>query len=412
MSAPRGTEDYLPDEQELRRKVIDIVRASYEKYGFREMSTPAFEDFPTLTKKAGEEIKKEIYYFEDKSERPLGLRFDLTVSLARIMAEKRDLSKPFKRYCIDRVWRYDRPGKGRKREFWQADVDIVGSDSKKADVECLAALLDALKSLGFTNLSVRVNSRKSLINFAESIGLKSGKEQQDAFTAMDKLDKIGRDGVEKELKDRGIKKKQRDKILKYLQEGWDKEEEGCEEIQSFREEAKNYGIEDKIIPDQSLVRGLNYYSGLIVEIMSLGDEDIGSIAAGGRYDGLVKLYGGEDLSAVGMSIGIDRIVEIIKERDLLEIETNRTFVVAVNDEVRDHVFNLVEKLRDVGIPSDYDISDRGLSKQLRHADNTGFRYAVIIGEKELERGKYTLKDLKLGSEREAEEKELFEIIKS
>ena len=216
LNPPKGTRDFLPEEMIARERVIKIIKDTFEIYGFLPMETPAFERWEVLTKKCGEEIKNQIYGFEDKAGRKLGLRFDLTVPLARVIASHPTVPKPFKRYCISRVWRYEEPQAGRFREFWQADIDVIGIESLQADVECVSCAAEALIKLGIDDFSVFVNSRKVLEGVAESVGIESESVKLSVFRAIDKLEKIGENGVRKELEEIGLSAKQINGIFELL----------------------------------------------------------------------------------------------------------------------------------------------------------------------------------------------------
>ncbi|NIO21052.1 MAG: histidine--tRNA ligase, partial [Candidatus Aenigmarchaeota archaeon] len=314
---PRGTRDFLPIEMIKRDYILETVRKVFESYGFDPLETPAFEEWNLLAKKGsgGEEIKNEIYYFKDKSNRELGLRFDLTVPMARVVAVNPQLSKPFKRYQIGRVWRYDRPQAGRYREFWQADVDIVGAKSVEADLECIVVMVEVLKKLGFEKFSVSLNNRKVLNGMIEFVDIPK-KKSPAVFRILDKLEKIGDKDVKKELKSE-INPKKAEKLLELInrrgepKEILEKEMKvlgsndtariGIEELKEIVEKAKVYGIADRIEIDFSLVRGLDldYYTGPIFEISVETKKNVGSIAGGGRYDNLIELYGGNWTPATG-----------------------------------------------------------------------------------------------------------------
>lgn len=398
MKAPKGTRDFLPQEIILRNKVFDIVRKVFESYGYEPLETPAFEYWEILSAKCGEEVKKEIYYFKDKGERELGLRFDLTVPFARVVASNPNLPKPFKRYTIGRVWRYEEPQKGRYREFWQADVDIAGSSSVISDAEVVSVGIECLRKLGFKNFKVRVNNRKYLETKLIEIGIPKEKIF-DVFRIIDKLDKIGEEGV-KELLSKVVPEKE-EKIMELIKE----KEEIPKEIEEFFEAIKLFDVEGEIVFDPSLVRGLDYYTGNIFEV----DAGFGkSIAGGGRYDNLIGIYGKENVPAVGFSLGIERIIELIKERKMMEIDRTITkvFVANVGDEMLKNAIKIASKLRKMGIPTDINLGQRNLSKQLEYCNSKGIRYVLIVGEEEMKEGKVKLKDMESGEERKIKISEL------
>jgi histidyl-tRNA synthetase len=391
----------MPEDAAKLEKVLDIVRSTFGKYGFQPLYTPAFEDFGLLAVKGGlgETVKDDIYFFKDKSERELGLRFDLTMPMVRVVASNPQLKLPFKRYAIGRVWRYDRPQAMRYREFWQADVDIVGTKSVRADAECLACICESLERLGFQDYYIRVNSRKIMQSiFKKLVGERNVRE---AFRSIDKLDKIGVDGVEAELEKKGLLSTE---VMKFLKiEGSNAvvmrklkrygDGEGTIELESLVKLAKNFGIAKRLRIDVSLVRGLDYYTGNVFEVF-LGDKV--SCGGGGRYDDLIEAVGGQAVPATGISLGISRIVEVMKQqgmfKPLLEKEF-RVFVANVDDESLSSAFKVAAKLRRKGIACETDSMGRKLTKQLEYADATGARFAIIVGKKEMMSGKLKFKDM-------------------
>jgi histidyl-tRNA synthetase len=370
---PRGMQDFLPQEMIRRQYVLDTIRRQFEIFGFDPLETPAVEDWKLLESKGGEAIKEEIYYFKDKSGRELGLRFDVTVPLCRIIASKPDIPKPFRRYVIGRVWRYDRPGAGRKREFWQADADIVGSPSLSADSECVAAACSALEKLKL-NFTVRVNNRKWI-----EAELKKAKVRNltEIFRIIDKLDKIGIEKLKKEL---GA---DADKVTPILES-----KQAPPDVKEFITKLSSYGY--KAVFDPSLVRGLDYYTGLVFEIVS---DSKFSIAGGGRYDNIIKQFGGQQTPAVGISLGIERIMELVKlpkPKTLVEV-----FIATIGNV---DVIGLVKELRSKGIRTQLNTKDAGLSAQLKYASSKAIPKVIIAGEKDLANGEITLRDMESGKE--------------
>ncbi len=397
----RGMKDTMPEEMVKQQFVIDAIRRVFQKYGFDPLDTPVIEDWALLSAKSGggEEIKQEIYYFKDKSDREVGLRFDLTVPLGRIVAASPDLPKPFKRHHIAKVWRYDKPGANRWREFWQADIDIVGSDSMEAEAEWLRAICEIFYDLGFPDVVVKMNSRKITQAFVESLGIKN---YIDVFRSIDKLDKIGEDGVSKELKSKGIESKKIDKIIEFIKLKDFKEvkkiiKSGTEDLEQILELMGEYSKNMQV--DMSLVRGLEYYTSTVFEV-SLG---IGvSVGGGGRYDNLVEVLGGKKIPATGLSLGVDRIVSVMTERKMFNFPKTVTkiFVINVNEKVKKDVISIVNQLRKIEIPTEFDLMGRSLSKQLDYASSRGIPYVIVIGEKELKSKKAKLRNMKTGEEKE------------
>ncbi len=410
---PRGTRDFLPQDMLRRNYIFGRVRNVFERFGFVPLETPAFEDWKLLAAKGGggDEIKNEIYYFKDKSGRELGLRFDLTVPTARVVAGNPQLPMPFKRYQIGRVWRYDRPQAGRFREFWQADADIIGSDSMLADTECIAAAAQCLKELGFRDFEIRLNNRKVLNGMVQLAGVPEGKSQ-DVFRILDKIEKIGESEVMAGL-EKIIGREKAGKILemigtkggkgmlagqKKLMGSIEIALEGIGELEEILKYARVYGILDRIVIDFSLVRGLDYYTGPIFEIVVKAKNNIGSVMGGGRYDKMIELYGGKPSPATGMSLGLERIFEIMSSEGMFkEIDkaTARVFVAPARDEpkLREECVKLTGKLRGMGIPADTDFMGRKLKKIFEYVDSAGIPFMIILGEKELKSGKLTLRDM-------------------
>ena len=411
---PRGTRDYLPWEMWRRNWVIDRIREVFEAYGYEPLGTPAFESWEMLKLKSGEDIIREIYYFKDKSNRELGLRFEWTASLCRVVASHRELPKPFKRYAIGPVWRYERPSEKRLREFWQADVDIVGVADPIADAEVISVAVDALKCLGLEGFKVRINDRRILEAFVELLELPRNLSL-DIFRAIDKLNKIGVDGVERELSKLGIPEEKRGKLMEMIDVRGEPEERlgeveeilkhselglrGLEALRGVVEYSGRFGFRPHLLLDLSLARGLDYYTGPVFEIY-LGDVSI-SIAAGGRYDELIQLYGGDPTPATGISLGVERIVATLQELGVLDDLRVGTevFVASASNSVRDKAIEIAQRLRRAGISTDLDLMGRSLSKQLEYANRRGFRKVVIVGSRELEQGGVTVRDMETGEQR-------------
>ncbi len=394
---PRGTRDFLPQEMKKRQYVLDTVRKVFENWGFDQLETPAFEDWKLLAAKSGEDVRNEIYNFKDKSGRELGLRFDLTVPLARVVASNPQLPKPFKRYAIGRVWRYDRPGSGRWREFWQADVDIIGSSSSEADAECLATACDALEQLGFKDFVVRISSRKVIEEFVSSLGIKN---ITDVFRSIDKLEKTGESVVIDELKSKKISEKSVAEIIKFIKSGdGAKKFAGFGEIEKIIECLKDYGYEKYAKIDLSLVRGLEYYTGAVFEIVTKDAKN--SIGGGGRYDNLIAAFGGKPTPATGISLGVERIIELMEEKKMFSAKkTNvKIFIVSIGS-VKKSVMEVSRKLRSLGIPNEYDLMARPPAKQLDYANSKGVPYVIFMGEKEIKSKKIKLRNMKSGEEKE------------
>ncbi len=392
MKTPRGMRDLMPEDKRKKEYIISVIRRVFENYGFRPLETPAVESYKTLSAKfgGGKEIKREIYHFKDKGGRELGLRFELTTPLARVVASNPNLPKPFKRYQIGRAWRYDRPQASRYREFTQADIDILGTDSVQADLECLQVTVDLFKELGLKPL-IRINNRKILEGLALDCNIPKSKVQ-DLFRSIDKLDKIGWKGVKKEMKKRNVESKKFLSVIKKNElpdMSFEVGQKGKEELEELVRLAKKASINRYLKTDLSLVRGLDYYTGLVFEIK--GDK--WSCGGGGRYDELVENFGGEHTPAVGISYGVDRLMEMVKE-----VPDRELYYVAVVGDVRDRAIKIAKKLRKEA-PTMLNLKKKSLSSQLRYASKMGASKVAIVGEKDLKKKKITIRDMDSGKEK-------------
>ncbi len=380
LKPPKGTRDIYGEEALKMKITIDKISQIFQSYGFEPLYTPAFEHFEILSAKGGlgEAVKDEIYFFEDKSGRALGLRFDLTMPLARFISSNPQIPKPFKRYVIAPVWRYDNPQRLRYREFWQADVDIVGSKSILSDLEVLNVAIDVLESLEI-DFEIRVNDRTLL----EKLFSEYNEEQRkEIFRTIDKLDKIGKDGVLKELEEKGFDKSVLERI-----ENVDERTEKLDELFSI---AEDIGIVDKLEFDPFLVRGLDYYTSLVFEI----NAGVGvSVGGGGRYDNLTKIFG-RDLPATGISIGLSRILPLINK----DFNIRRVFIPIISRNLLPKYYYIARQLRKKGVIVEVDVSERDLRKQLNYANSKGFDFTVFYGEEEDKKGVVKIRDMKSGEE--------------
>ncbi len=401
--------DFLPDQTRKRNYVIGVIKEVYEKYGFEPLETPTIENLSTLTNKYGQEgdqlmykilkrgekLKKQLRREDEVKENDLAdlaLRYDLTVPLARVVANyKNDLPKFFKRYQIQPVWRADRPARGRYREFYQCDVDAIGSKSIIVEVELISAVREILDQLGFDDFEIRVNHRESLRKLVVDAGI-SEEQTSDALVALDKLDKIGEEGVRKELLARGIEEAAAKTFLESVSQ---------ETIPEELVELKKMVPEIRI--DLSLARGLSYYTGAIVEVvLTKGDFD-GSITGGGRYDGLIGMFGKEEIPAVGLSIGLERILLVMEERGMFpdDLATNAADVLVTlwHEESAQESLKLANELRQNGLRvTVYPQADK-LGKQFKYADKIDAPFVCVLGESEIAESKVTLKNMKTGDQK-------------
>lgn len=425
----KGTRDFLPEEMITRQKVLEIIKNVFETYGFQPLETPAIESWELLSAKGagGSEILKETYNFEDLGKRRIGLRYDLTVPLARVVASNPSLQLPFKRYQIEKVWRYGEITKSRFREFLQADIDTVGSSSMLADAEVVACAISVFTALGFDKFVVRINNRK-ILNALTKYAKVGDNKINSVLIAVDKLDKIGIKGVERELTEIKLSKDSIKTILDFIQIKGKPEEilnraekllgdvsegkQGIAELKELINYLQRMKVEPKFKVDFSLARGLDYYTGPIFEVFA--EEGIGSVAGGGRYDKMIGLFSGKDMPATGISLGIERIIEVMKERGMIKQNKSKTkvFVAAVNDEVRDDALELAQKLRQSGISADMDLKNRNLTRQLEYADSLGIPFVAIVGKKELEKNVIKIRDMGMKTERELTIDEIISLVES
>ncbi len=415
---PRGVRDFPPEEMRKRNFVLDKIAQIYRSYGYQQLETPAFEflDILTAKKAGGESINKEIFKFEDLGGRWLGLRFDLTVPVARFIAQNPNLPKPFKRFQIGRVWRYEEPQAGRFREFWQADVDVFGSTNVESDLDALSACIAALKELGFKDLIVKINSRKLLEEIASTAGIKR-EFITEFFRIIDKLEKIGEKGVKQELKEKKFPVSENlfklillegapEKILASVKKEI-KDKKPAEELEEFFKLAKSFGISEYLKLSLSLARGLDYYTGIVFEIKIKGIEKFGSVAGGGRYDNLISLYGKESVPAVGISMGVERILEIMEEKKMFpDFSGEPKVLVAPIGDTLEKAIELCQKLRANSISVDIDLMRRNIGKLMNYANSMKIPYVVVIGEIEVKENKFTLRDMKTGKQEMVSEKDL------
>jgi histidyl-tRNA synthetase len=430
--------DFLPADVRRREYVIGVVREVYERYGFEPLETPAVENIETLLGKYGEEGNQLIFKIlkrgehEKTGEADLALRYDLTVPLARVVAEYGDkLPRFFKRYQIQPVWRADRPAKGRFREFYQCDVDICGSRSMIVETELCSAVSDVLVRLGFNDFTIRLNHRQVLAGVLEQAGVPPDK-QGDALVALDKLDKVGAEGVAKELNARGVAGEAAVKLLRFF-EGVagieraatlidvgeagteraafnadmlgrlvefigpnDAGALGCEELRQILQYAEASGVGTRIKLDPSLARGLSYYTGAIMEINV--PDLAGSLGGGGRYDNLVGMFSKRDIPACGFSLGLERIIVVMTEREMFPPRFMRApadvMVANMGEEFISDSLALARDLRNAGIRvSVYPQANR-LQKQFSYADSQRFIFVVLIGEDERKKGTVSIKHMR------------------
>ncbi len=419
---PGGTRDFLPDDVRRREHVMRVVREVYESYGFEPLETPAFENIETLLGKYGEEGNKLIFKIlrrgehEASGEADLALRYDLTVPLARVVAQyQAELPRFFKRYQIQPVWRADRPARGRFREFYQCDIDAIGSTSPVVEAELLGAVSEVLGRLGFDDFTIRLNHRKALKALLECAGVPEPL-QADALVAIDKLDKVGAEGVERELHARGVGADatracldffttmtaidpQPRNVLAQLMQSVREHAVGpaaVEELDTIVQLAEGGAARGRIRIDPSLARGLSYYTGAIMEIVV--PDLTGSLGGGGRYDNLVGMFLGRDIPACGFSLGLERIIVVMTERDMFPAKVSRgavdVMVTFLSDDLRADALRLATELRGERLRVEvFPESSRRLDRVLKYASGRNVPVLAILGEDERARGEVTVRDL-------------------
>jgi len=424
----KGTRDFLPAQFILRKKVIEIIERTFERFGFEPMETPAMEYAETLEGKYGEEGDRLIYKFEDRGGRKVALRYDLTVPLARTMAMYQ-VEKPFRRYQIAPVWRADKPQKGRYREFWQCDADIVGSREVWADAEVIAVTYCALKNLGFDEFTIRINNRK-LLNGMALYGGVTDKEMAGFFRIIDKAEKVGWDEVRKELTSKKISDKAIDKTIALMVEdtrgdtalsrlkttlaGIPSAQEGIAELEEIQRCLINLGVEQRnVLFDGSLARGLDYYTGPIFETI-IEKPRIGSISGGGRFDSLIGMFSGRDVPATGTSLGLERIITVMEELAMLPTTptVSQVLVTMFDRGLFGESLKVASELRSAGISAEVYVNDDKLKKQLDYANKKKIPLVLIIGPDEKERGEVVVKDMEGKTQTTVPGKELVNKIKA
>ena len=449
-SIPKGTRDFSPVEMAKRNYIFNTIREVFHLFGYQQIETPSMENLSTLMGKYGDEGDKLLFkiqnsgdYFSGLTDEELlsrnaaklaskfcekGLRYDLTVPFARYVVMHRDeISFPFKRYQIQPVWRADRPQKGRYREFYQCDADVVGSNSLLNEVE-LVQMIDRVYGKFGIRVSIKINNRKILTGIAEIIG--EADKIVDITVAIDKLDKIGLDNVNAELASKGIPQEAIEKLqpiimlsgtneekletLKTVLAGSETGLKGVEESEFILKTVASLGVKSEVELDLTLARGLNYYTGAIFEVKAL-DVQIGSISGGGRYDNLTGVFGMSGMSGVGISFGADRIYDVLNQLDLYPKEAvNATQLLFVNfgDKEAAYCLPVLSQARDAGIRAEIYPDSAKMKKQMSYANDKNIPFVAIVGENEMNEGKLTLKNMITGEQSLVTPEELLNAIKA
>lgn len=440
---PRGTRDFGPGEMKKREYLFKIFKDTFSLYGFNALETPSMENVNVLNGKYGEEGDKLIFRILDSGDfiknvenidskdsnnlkkeiSKKGLRYDLTVPFARYVSMNRDkITLPFKRYQIQNVWRADRPQKGRFREFYQCDVDYIGTKSILCEAEIIDLVYSIFEKINIKDFSIKLNNRKVLFGIAEILSLE--KEFNKICTIIDKLDKIGNEKFSAELKNINLSNDQIEKIKSVLFfSGSNKEKinflkdflsessiglEGIYEIENLIQLSKDF------VFDISLARGLSYYTSSIFEVV-LDDKNIGSLCGGGRYDDLTEIFGYKDISGIGISFGIERIYQIMNERNLFSdqlLNNEAVLVCSMSEKFMNNSLKVSSLLRKNNIITDLYPDNPKLKKQLQYANNNGIPYVIIIGEDEVNSKLYTLKNMKTGSQEKLSIEEIISKVSS
>ena len=448
-SLPKGTRDFLPQQMVQRQYVINTVKTIFERYGYEPLETPSIEKLDVLSGKYGEEGENLLFKvlkrgtgledlqrgskeFVVKKQSELvdeALRYDLTVPLSRVIAMHQDkISLPFKRYQIQPVWRADRPQRGRYREFYQCDVDTVGSESMLADAEVIAIINDVLESLGFDKFKIRINNRKILDGILAHAGVDSEKAAS-VLIAIDKLDKIGIDGVRSEFEKRGMSEDSIKKILTVLEiSGAPKEvlstlsktisqnatlDEGTDELQQIINYLSDLGVpQNRCKIDLYLARGLGYYTGPIYETV-VEEPKIGSLSGGGRYDHLIGMFLGREIPATGTSFGIERIIDVMAELGMFPVSQTKIAVLVTlfDSSTLGGSLNFTQELRKAGINAENFLNLAKFKKQLSYANKKGIPFVAIIGPNELIENSVTIKNMKSGEQKTFERRKAVEYLK-
>ncbi len=438
-SIPKGTRDFSPAEIARRDHIINTIRSQFERFGFLPIETPAMENLDTLTGKYGDEgdrlifkilnsgdylakVSPEIYDKKDAQElarriSQKALRYDLTVPFARyVVMHQNEIDFPFKRYQIQPVWRADRPQKGRFREFLQCDADVVGSNSLMQELEFMQLYDAVFTDLGFSGIIIRLNHRKILSGLAEILG--AGDKIIEFTTTLDKLDKIGIDGVRAELEQRGFPESTLSEIIPlFLVQKSNNEliatlrniladstegKEGIDALEFLVNASANLGMQScEVRLDISLARGLNYYTGPILEIQAPEGVKMGSVGGGGRYDDLTGIFGLNNISGVGISFGLDRIYLVMEELGLFPQSVNRdleVFFLNFGEAETMEAMKLLKAMRKASVKCDMYPNPAKIQKQMKYANNRGARYVVSIGENELKSGVFTVKNMESGEQ--------------
>ncbi len=398
MQRPKGTEDFLPEDMEIRDKVFSSLRSTASSYGYKEISTPAFEPLSLLTKKEGDEIKEQIFTLEKRSKEEFGLRFDLTVPITRVFLEKqKSITKPVKWFALDRMWRYEQPQKGRLREFYQLSVELFGANTIYADAEIISLAIDCLKNLGLTEKDFYINLNSRNLLQALLAGHVPKPRLEDAIRLIDKRSKVSEADFKKELASLGANPETIISLLSKKLEDISPDDKSAGD--DLRILLDILGDKKKFIRfDLSTARGLAYYTGLVFEAVDTAAK-FRALLGGGRYDNLIGMFGGQPTPATGFGIGYSTLALLLKEKGLLKAEGQPIdyYIAPLGKDAASYAFKVAEKLRSKATV-EIDLMQRNLGNQFKYANKIRASKVILIGEDELNSGKLTLKDMRTGKE--------------
>ncbi len=421
----KGTRDFLPEEMAKRRWVFERIRETFERYNFREVLTPTFEYTELFRLRSGEEVVKQLYAFLDKGGRDISLRPDMTSSVARLYVSAfQNAAKPIKWYYIANMFRYEEPQSGRFREFWQAGVELIGSDKVEADAEVIALFTESFLSTGLKDFTVNIGDRILLDEFARMLGVK---DDIGLMRLIDKKDKLNKEEFVKALRDFGLDNGAIEKVLSLIEikgepnEVLPKAEElftserakaEIKRLYELVELLEAYGVSKWIRIDLGIARGFDYYTSVVFEAIAPNDLGIGSIGGGGRYDNLIEVFGGKPTPATGFAIGIERLIPILERKGLIpEIKLRPdVYVIPIGKEIelRKTAGEVVSALRRAGVRADVELMGRKLRKALDYADRLGVPYVVLVGRRDFEEGFVTVRNMETGEQRKIKREDLIE----
>ncbi len=423
----KGTRDLLPEEMAKRRWVFERIREVFERYNFYEVLTPTFEYTTLFQLRSGEEVVEQLYAFDDKGGRNISLRPDMTSSVARLYVNSfQNAPKPIKWYYIANMFRYEEPQSGRYREFWQAGVELLGSDRVEADAEVIALFVESYLATGLEDFTVNIGDRVLLDEFARMLGVE---DDVGLMRLIDKKDKMSREDFIAALGDFGLDEEGIGKVLSLIEIKGKPDEvlPKAEELftsEAAKEEIKRlyelvdllgaYGVREKILIDLGIARGFDYYTSIVFEAIAPNDLGIGSIGGGGRYDNLIEVFGGKPTPATGFAIGIERLIPILEWKGLIPEPKLKPDVYVIpigkDAEIRKVVVEITSALRGAGIKADYELTGRKIGKALDYAGRLGVPYVVLVGKRDLSEGKVTIRDMESGEQRAVEKGKVVDVL--